>query len=115
MINGQTPVYRNSLTAAASGAGYVKAEGANSKGKKFANFHYFVPCGDHLVLISVAETRNGDSFQPDSIPFFLMTGTASGEVMYLTSALAASGCDAPVAMPPENTVTAWISAGNGPM
>ena len=37
------------------GTGYVRAEGVNSKGKKFANFYHFAPCGDHLVLVSIAE------------------------------------------------------------
>ncbi|HEY6929296.1 MAG TPA: hypothetical protein VJA66_06440 [Thermoanaerobaculia bacterium] len=37
------------------GRGYVRAEGANSKGKKFANFYHFAPCGDRLVLVSIAE------------------------------------------------------------
>ncbi len=37
------------------GTGYVRTEGANSKGKKFANFYHFAPCGDHLVLVSIAE------------------------------------------------------------
>jgi hypothetical protein len=38
-----------------SGTGYVRTEGKNSKGKKFANFYHFAPCGDHLVLVSIAE------------------------------------------------------------
>jgi hypothetical protein len=37
------------------GTGYVRTEGTNSKGKKFANFYHFTPCGDHLVLVSIAE------------------------------------------------------------
>jgi hypothetical protein len=37
------------------GTGYVRTEGANSKGQKFANFYHFAPCGDHLVLVSIAE------------------------------------------------------------
>jgi hypothetical protein len=40
---------------ARSGTGYVMAEGVNSKGKKFANFYHFVPCGDRLVLVTIAE------------------------------------------------------------
>jgi hypothetical protein len=37
------------------GTGYVKTEGTNSKGKKFANYYHFAPCGDHLVLVSISE------------------------------------------------------------
>jgi hypothetical protein len=37
------------------GTGYVRVEGVNSKGKKFANYYHFAPCGDHLVLVSIAE------------------------------------------------------------
>lgn len=37
------------------GTGYVRAEGTNSKGKKFTNFYHFNPCGSHLVLVSIAE------------------------------------------------------------
>lgn len=37
------------------GTGYVRADGQNSKGKKFANFYYFSPCGDRLVLAKIAE------------------------------------------------------------
>ena len=37
------------------GTGYVRTEGSNSKGQKFANFYHFAPCGDHLVLVSIAE------------------------------------------------------------
>lgn len=37
------------------GTGYVRAEGSNSKGQKFANFYHFAPCGAHLVLVSIAE------------------------------------------------------------
>jgi hypothetical protein len=37
------------------GTGYVRTEGTNSKGQKFANFYHFAPCGDHLVLVSIAE------------------------------------------------------------
>ena len=37
------------------GTAYVRVEGANAKGKKFANYYHFAPCGDHLVLVSVAE------------------------------------------------------------
>jgi hypothetical protein len=28
---------------------------SNSKGQKFANYYHFAPCGDHLVLASIAE------------------------------------------------------------
>ncbi|HXL82662.1 MAG TPA: hypothetical protein VN989_00885, partial [Casimicrobiaceae bacterium] len=37
------------------GTGYLRTEGSNSKGQKFANFYHFAPCGDHLVLVSIAE------------------------------------------------------------
>jgi hypothetical protein len=37
------------------GAAYVRTEGVNSKGRKFANFYHFAPCGDHLVLVDIAE------------------------------------------------------------
>jgi hypothetical protein len=37
------------------GTGYVRREGSNSEGQKFANFYHFAPCGDHLVLVSIAE------------------------------------------------------------
>jgi hypothetical protein len=37
------------------GTAYVRAEGVNSKGKKFANFYHFSPCGDRLMLVSIAE------------------------------------------------------------
>src|SRR5215472_15545915 len=37
------------------GKAYVRAEGTNSKGKKFANFYHFAPCGDRLILVSIAE------------------------------------------------------------
>jgi hypothetical protein len=37
------------------GTGYVRTEGTNSKGQKFANFYHFAPCGDHLLLVSIAE------------------------------------------------------------
>lgn len=38
-----------------AGKAYVRAEGANSKGKKFANYYHFAPCGDRVVLVSIAE------------------------------------------------------------
>jgi len=38
-----------------AGTGYVKVFGVNSKGQKFANYYHFAPCGDHLVLASIAE------------------------------------------------------------
>jgi hypothetical protein len=38
-----------------AGTAYVRGEGTNSKGKKFANFYHFVPCSDRLVLVSIAE------------------------------------------------------------
>jgi len=37
------------------GTAYVRAEGVNSKGKKFANYYHFAPCGNRLVLVSIAE------------------------------------------------------------
>jgi hypothetical protein len=37
------------------GTAYVRTEGVNSKGKKFANYYHFTPCGDRLVLVSIAE------------------------------------------------------------
>jgi hypothetical protein len=37
------------------GTAYVRSEGVNSKGKKFANFYHFAPCGDRQVLVSIAE------------------------------------------------------------
>ncbi len=40
---------------ARAGTAYVRVEGTNSKGKKFANYYHFVPCGEHLVLASIAE------------------------------------------------------------
>ncbi|HMF08371.1 MAG TPA: hypothetical protein VKJ00_04500 [Thermoanaerobaculia bacterium] len=40
---------------AKGGVAYVRSEGANSKGKKFANYYWFAPCQSHLVLVSIAE------------------------------------------------------------
>ncbi len=37
------------------GAGYVRGEGANSKGAKFINYYYLVPCGDRVLLGMVGE------------------------------------------------------------
>jgi hypothetical protein len=37
------------------GTAYVRAEGVNAKGKKFANYYHFTPCGERLVLVSIAE------------------------------------------------------------
>jgi hypothetical protein len=37
------------------GTAYIRIEGANAKGKKFANYYHFAPCVDHLVLVSIAE------------------------------------------------------------
>ena len=37
------------------GTAYVRTEGVNSKGKKFANYYHFAPCGRRLVLVSIAE------------------------------------------------------------
>jgi hypothetical protein len=35
------------------GTAYVRVEGANSKGKKFANYYHFNSCGDRLILVSI--------------------------------------------------------------
>lgn len=37
------------------GIAYVRSEGANSRGKKFANYYHFVPCRAHFVLTMIAE------------------------------------------------------------
>jgi hypothetical protein len=37
------------------GTAYVRSEGVNSKGKKFANYYHYSPCGDALVLASISE------------------------------------------------------------
>ncbi|HUH93189.1 MAG TPA: hypothetical protein VL742_08610 [Casimicrobiaceae bacterium] len=38
------------------GTGYVRIEGANGQGRKFANYYHFAPCrGDRLVLVFIAE------------------------------------------------------------
>ncbi|MEO8197358.1 MAG: hypothetical protein ABI689_11630 [Thermoanaerobaculia bacterium] len=37
------------------GEGYVSAEGANSKGAKFINYYFLVPCGDRLLLGMIGE------------------------------------------------------------
>ena len=37
------------------GTAYVRVEGVNAKGKKFANYYHFAPCGDRFVLASIAE------------------------------------------------------------
>ena len=37
------------------GTAYLRVEGVNSKGKKFANYYHFAPCGDRFVLVSIAE------------------------------------------------------------
>ncbi len=37
------------------GTAYLRSEGANSKGKNFANYYHFVPCGGSLVLARIAE------------------------------------------------------------
>jgi len=37
------------------GTGYVRTDGVNSKGRKFANYYHFAPCGTQLVLVSIAE------------------------------------------------------------
>lgn len=39
-----------------AGTGYVRIEGANAQGRKFANYYHFAPCrGDRLVLVFIAE------------------------------------------------------------
>jgi hypothetical protein len=40
---------------ARAGVGMVGANGANAKGEKFANYYYFVSCGDRLLLAQIAE------------------------------------------------------------
>ena len=40
---------------AKAGTAYVRTEGVNAKGKKFANYYHFMPCGERLVLVSIAE------------------------------------------------------------
>ena len=37
------------------GTAYVRVEGVNAQGRKFANYYHFAPCGDRLVLVSIAE------------------------------------------------------------
>ncbi len=37
------------------GTAYVRTEGVNSKGKKFANYYHFNSCGSRLVLVSISE------------------------------------------------------------
>lgn len=37
------------------GTAYLRSEGTNSKGKKFANYYHFVPCGGGFVLAKIAE------------------------------------------------------------
>jgi hypothetical protein len=41
--------------ASRTGSGYVKSEGTNAQGKKFANYYHFTPCGERLVLTGIAE------------------------------------------------------------
>jgi hypothetical protein len=40
---------------AKAGTAYLRVAGTNAKGKKFANYYHFVPCGEHLVLAAIAE------------------------------------------------------------
>lgn len=40
---------------AKAGTAYVRSEGLNAKGKKFANYYHFVACSERLVLVSIAE------------------------------------------------------------
>jgi len=38
------------------GTAYVRIEGVNAKGRKFANYYHFAPCrGDNVVLVFIAE------------------------------------------------------------
>jgi hypothetical protein len=37
------------------GTADVRVEGANSKGKKFANYYHCAPCSDRFVPVSIAE------------------------------------------------------------
>jgi len=37
------------------GIAYVRVEGVNAKGKNFANYYHFAPCGERFVLVSIAE------------------------------------------------------------
>lgn len=37
------------------GTAYVRTEGVNSKGKKFANYYHFNSCGNRLVLVAISE------------------------------------------------------------
>ena len=37
------------------GTAYLRVEGTNARGKKFANYYHFAPCGEHLVLVAIAE------------------------------------------------------------
>jgi hypothetical protein len=59
------------------GTGYVMAEGVNSKGKKFANFYHFVPCGHRLVLVTIAENQSSGVLRSKS------GGRRGREVMHL--------------------------------
>jgi hypothetical protein len=40
---------------ARAGTAYLRVAGTNAKGKKFANYYHFVPCGEHIVLAFIAE------------------------------------------------------------
>ena len=40
---------------ARAGTAYLRVAGTNAKGKKFANYYHFVPCGERLVLATIAE------------------------------------------------------------
>jgi hypothetical protein len=40
---------------ASAGTAYVRGEGVNSKGAKFINYYYLVPCGDRLLLGMIGE------------------------------------------------------------
>ena len=33
----------------------MRSEDVNSRGKKFANYYHFAPCGTQPVLVSIAE------------------------------------------------------------
>jgi len=40
---------------AKAGTAYLRVEGTNSKGRKFANYYHFAPCGERFVLAMIAE------------------------------------------------------------
>jgi hypothetical protein len=40
---------------ASAGTAYVRGEGVNSKGAKFINYYYLVPCGERMLLGMIGE------------------------------------------------------------